>query len=176
MRQPAKASHSGRRGLARALGMVVALGLLLGVPARAQDGQGGSRKGEGRRAERGQTVELVVDGTVRRTLGAEDLRRLATERWLSPGGRPHPAIPLLALLREAGVEREAVTAVRIRGGAQTVALAGADLARLDQLLLRTGQKAGRPWRLVPREPSAEVRRREYRVGSVRRIETGTAPR
>ncbi|MGH7268066.1 MAG: hypothetical protein ACREMB_24880 [Candidatus Rokuibacteriota bacterium] len=171
----------GRRGertpqrLGRIAG-VLALCLVAAAPAVGQDRQDPGRREADPRAGRG-TIEVLVDGAVKRTFSHEELTRLATETWENARGRPHPAIGVWTLVTEAGVSRDGVKALRLRTrGGRDLALTGETLTQADQYLLRTGRKM-KPgvWRLVTRERPTDASAEPALPGSVVRLEVVTGP-
>lgn len=163
----------GRRWLKVGAAALVACAVLT-TPVLGPQAGGSQEKSGGERAGSARPIDLVVDGTLKRTWTPEELQGLATAKWENRTGTPHPAIPLSTLLKEGGMPRDAVTELRVSSGGRTVTLKGAELAKIDQLVLRTGRKSfNRPWRLVPLDPSIQPTRDAYTLPGVRRIEVIT---
>lgn len=108
-----------------------------------------SREKEKKRSKGG--MRLVVDNTMKRTWTEEDLKPLATAKWLNKAGKPHHAIPLETLLKEGGVQRETIKElqfVEAKKGKVVLTLSGEQLSKIDQLMLRTGQSFKGKWKLA----------------------------
>jgi hypothetical protein len=155
--------------VATGLATLLICGALIAPAGAQQPGQGGGAQRR-EKPERGRPITLLVDAVEKRTWSPEELRGLATVKWTNSRDVEHPAIPLAALLGESGVALDRVKELRIRSSARTVTLEGDDLARVERLVLRTGRKANRPWRLVPLDPAEKD---PFNLADVRRLEVVT---
>jgi hypothetical protein len=163
----------------RAFGLGLAICLTLAVPAFAQAPQEGTKPPSGsptpRRGDTGGPMQLVVDTVAKRTFTDPDFKRLAEAKtgptWKNRDNEEVLTVHLWALLKEGGVSREAIRSVRIHSRTKLlVSLERSELAKMDQLVLRTGDQPNRPWRLSsldPKDPNP------YGRAVIRRIEVTT---
>ena len=134
-----------------------------------------------RKAKKFPPVGLVVDSVEKLTWRPQDLRRLtdASEvKWKPQAqkGRLHPAVPIWDLLKDGGVAKDQVTELRVTSTAKTLTFTGEDLAKVDNLVLRTAARKGAlgPWRLAPMDPSLDEKPGALSLRGVRRLEVITA--
>jgi hypothetical protein len=162
-------SRRWRHGVAAGVAVLMLCAAVLPAAGQQQEQQGGgARRRE--KPDRARPVTLVVDSLEKRTWTPEELKRLATGKWTNERGVEHPAIPLPALLQDGGVSLDRIKELRIRSRARVVTLTGDDLAKIQGLVLRTGQSFNRPWRLAPLDPAEKGR---FDIGEVRRLEVVT---
>ena len=158
-------------------GMVVAALVLWGENTSAQKKRG-AQKG----AVASASLEIVVDGEVRRTwAGAELSEKQFIGRKLKGGFAPMvnltDALPFEAL----GVSRERLVGVVITGGTGSLKLNGQALKHLDDLALEINVDKDASWKLIPKAGDAEtaltqlVGGRRIMIRYVRRIELTTGP-
>jgi hypothetical protein len=145
----------------RTLGLALAISLTVAIPAFAQAPQGGgtppATSPAPRRGDTGGPMQLVVDTVAKRTFTDPDFKRLAEAKtgptWKNRDSEEVLTVPLWTLLNEGGVSREAIRRVRIHSRTKLlVSLERSELAKMDQLVLRTGDQPNRPWRLSSLDP------------------------
>jgi hypothetical protein len=133
--------------------------LLAAVPALGQSANPPAQPGVGPAPVRGRHLQLLVNGAVKRTWTYEELRQLATDTWRGRGAKTRPAVALTRLLEMANVSPESIKEIQF-SGRKTVVLSGEKLAKLDQLVLRTGTSGGGAWGLItavrPTEPEDQI--------------------
>jgi hypothetical protein len=146
--------------------------LLAAVPALGQSASPPAQPGDAPAPVGGRQVQLLVNGVVKRSWRFEELRQLATDTWHGRGAKTRPAVMVTRLLEMAGVSREDIKEIQFKGR-KTVTLSREKLAKLDELVLRTGTSGG-AWGLItdvrPTEPEDLI----YKLPGLRRIEVVTA--
>jgi hypothetical protein len=162
-----------RAGLSVLSGSAVLL--LAAAPTLGQSASPPAQPGEAPAPVGGRRVQLLVDGAVKGSWTHEELRGLATYIYKGRAGKSHPAVALTRLLEMAGVSREDIKEIQF-SGRRTVTLSGEKLAKLDQLVLRTGSSGRGGWGLAPADRSAEPNPIDYHAPALRRIEVVTVTR
>jgi hypothetical protein len=147
--------------------------LLAAAPALGQAANPPAPPGESPPPVRGRQVQLLVDGVVKHSWTHEELRGLATYSYKGRTGKAHPAVALTRLLEMAGVSPEGIKEIQF-SGRRRVTLSGEKLAKLDQLVLRTGSSATGGWGLAVADRSTEPDAAAYHAPGLRRIEVVTA--
>lgn len=133
------------------------------------------------RASAANSIEIVVNGALKKTWTVDELMRGRFD-WLSSKGKFSPAVPLTYALasKEIGVAENSITELRVLSKKDQLRFTGESLALIKDLILVVDiDKAGN-WKLALRTKEAEERLKSLfnaqriSLEGVRRLEVVTA--
>jgi hypothetical protein len=127
------------------------------------------------------SIEVVVNGVVKRTWAANELMRHRFD-WVNPKGKFRPAVALTDALpaKEMGFSPESVTELKVLSRKSSFRFQGEAIAQLKELLLVVDLDKGGVWKLAVRTREGDDRLKallgtRVALDGVRRIEVVTVP-